>query len=83
MKNDSIVNQVFYPGSIVPLTPAQLANEAGPGMTAADYPGRILGRHCSCSNGGKFTLLAKTHPLVKSGEKRYIICRICNECSHL
>ena len=83
MSNDKTVNMVYYPGSAVPMTNAQLAKEGGIGLTEADFPERILGSHCSCANGGKFTLLPERHPMVKSGGKRYMICRVCGETSHL
>jgi len=83
MINDKIINTVYYPGSTIPLTSAQLAKEAGPGMRESDYPERISGKQCGCANGGKFTLLPTRHPAVQSGGKRYMVCRICGESSHL
>jgi hypothetical protein len=79
-----IINKVFYPGSDVPLTPKQLADEAGPPLRESDYlPSRISGRHCDCKSGGEFELLPKDHPDVVAGEKRYMQCRICGGWSHL
>jgi len=79
-----VVNRVFQKGGSIPLTPKQLAEEAGKGVYETDYPKRISGTgHCSCTEGGDFELLSKDDPDVIEGGKRYMQCRICNGWSHL
>ena len=63
----------------ISLTPEELAVEAGsPGITAEDYPERILGHLCNCYLPGEFVLLPR-----EKGQKRYMRCRNCGAHSHL
>jgi len=77
------INKVFYRGCAIPLTPKQLAAEAGFNFVESDYPKRISGQLCVCPNGGEFDLFPKNHPAVIEGGKRYMRCWICGETSHL
>jgi hypothetical protein len=82
--SDTIINKVYYRGSDIPLSPVQLAKEAGFRFEESDYPARISGSgHCDCKNGGEFELLPKDDPAVVEGMKRYMQCRICGGWSHL
>lgn len=84
MSSAAVINRVYYPGSDVPLTPMQLAREAGPMFRLSDFPARISGSgHCDCKNGGDFVLLPKDDPAVVEGRKRYMQCRVCGCWSHL
>ena len=86
------MNQVFMRGSHTPLTPEQLANAANAiternPFFPVDFQGpssRIQGTgHCACGGNGEFELLPPSHPDVKEGQKRYMICRKCGCYSHL
>ena len=83
MSNATIINKVFIKGADEPLTPKQLAVEAGLHFNESDYPARISGRHCYCVDGGEFVLLPEDDPDVIAGEKRYMQCRVCGGWSHL
>jgi hypothetical protein len=84
MNNTLIINKVFHKGGSIPLTPKELAEEAGRFFTESDYPYRISGRQCECRNGGEFELLPKDDPsFASSGGKRYMQCRKCGGWSHL
>ena len=84
MNNSTIINKVYHPGSDIPLTPKELAKEAGFNFRASDFPDRISGSgHCDCKEGGEFELLPKDDPAVVEGQKRYMQCRICGGWSHL
>jgi len=79
-----VIGRVFYKGDNIPLTPAQLAKEAGPRLFESDFPERVSGHgHCDCEDGGDFELLPSDDPAVVEGGKRYMQCRICGGCSHL
>ena len=83
MDNSTAENRVFFRGSNIPLTPKQLAKEAGSGLQESDYPERITGQLCDCAASGEFELLPKDDPAVVEGGKRYMECRICGGRSHL
>ena len=87
------MNQIYLMGSNMPLSPQQIAVQANvlhpktKPFTAADFSGeksRISGNgHCDCSGDGEFELLPASHPDVREGQKRYMICRKCGAYSHL
>lgn len=84
MAESKIVNVVYYPGQTTPLTPKQLTKEAGVGIMESEFPARIEGNQCDCTDGGFFTLLPANHPdVISSGGKRYMECRVCKQRSHL
>lgn len=85
------MNNVYLPGSSIPLNPFELASEANAitkrkPFSRFDFFGpdsRIRGNHCNCMGDGEFELLSKEHPDVTEGGKRYMQCRICGCWSHL
>ena len=80
-------NKVFQTiDGMTPLTPEELAYEAnliGGAVSSSDYPERIMGEHCECSDGGEFVLSPLDNPSVQEGGKRYMQCRKCGQWSHL
>ena len=82
-----IKNNVFKAEEeTMPLSLTDLAYEAnlvGGKIMPSDYPSRIQGKLCRCSNGGEFVLLPLDDPGVIEGGKRYMQCRKCGEYSHL
>lgn len=85
------MNSVYIPGRSEPLGPADLAREAN-AITKHkpfcwfDFIGprsRLNGDHCSCCGNGEFVLFPVNDPVVVSGQKRYMQCRICGGISHL
>lgn len=86
------MNKVYLPGKKVPATPEELAKAANAITVAnpfspSDFTGensRIAGAgHCYCGGNGEFELLPLYDEAVKSGGKRYMVCRICGGVSHL
>ena len=87
------MNTIVLMGSNTPLSPQQIAGQANAiypnskPFTAEDFTGnscRIAGAgHCDCGGNGEFELLPISHPDVKEGQKRYMVCRKCGAYSHL